>query len=112
MPASSTKIPLSFIAAWIMTGIGFLCFAGLAFFRPGYAAMKGVGLIAAACICCGVGEILNHPKEHVFVPENERVEGEEKYRRRRNICALGNLFVILAILLFFVGLGTLLYLRG
>lgn len=109
MTIPPAETPLMFIVAWLITTIGALAFGVLLFLQPPDNIMKGGCMLAAALLSVGVGEILNHPKEHVFVPDGEKGGGTDVYQRRRNICALGNLLLIAGVLLFFVGIGNLFY---
>lgn len=111
MTESSTTTPITFFIAWTIFIFGLLCTTALFFVEAAYPIVKAMALIGTALLSIGVGEILNHPKEVIFTPENDKKKSKELYRRRRNVCGLGNLFLIIGLLLFFMGLSSLIYRR-
>jgi hypothetical protein len=107
MTEISEKFPPLFIAACIFVCLGLILLACALFFmdRPVY--LRVWGGIATGLMVFGAGEILNHPREQIFRPEQPE-EGGKNFRRRRNTCGLGNLLDIIALLLFFIGLSSML----
>ncbi len=112
MTTVRTKFPILYLMAWFFTLTGLLGLIATLLIGPTYAIVKGMVLISAALIIFGLGEFLNHPKEKNFIAaEKEEKETAKRgqYIRRRNSCGLGNLFIIVALLLFFVGLSSVLF---
>ncbi len=70
---------------------------------------KGFSLISLSLIGFGIGEILNHPKESVSHEVGVSLEKAHSFIRKRNACGLGNLLAIMSILLFFIGLSSLIF---
>lgn len=108
MTDSSQKTPVLFILACVLAGIGALSFCAVMAIQPAAAIFKPLFFFTLALTALGTGEILNHPKEQIFASEERGTEEEDVWQRRRNVCGLGNLFDIVAILLFFIALGKVL----
>lgn len=105
MTNASKRFPSLYIAACILLGIGVTGFGGIfALALPPHIA-EGFRYIFVGFILFGIGENLNHPKATPPSPSS----GSQKVYRRRNVCSLGNLFDIGALLLLFVGLSDLLF---
>jgi hypothetical protein len=74
---------------------------------------KGIGEMAIGCLLLGAGEYLNNPK----CPQQLPASGTKKttfklsdyLKRRRNVCALGNLLDIAGVLMIFVGITSLFF---
>jgi hypothetical protein len=74
------------------------------------AILKGYTLLSLAVAIFGLGEICNHPKEKTISKVDESAAKTlHQVVRRRNPSSLGNLLLILALLLFFIGLSSLVY---
>ena len=106
---TARKNPLLIAAVACLSG-GVLLLAATIFIQPAFAVLKGLGMISIGILLFGGGEILNHPKEQVT--EKRSGGGTDIVtHRRRNACALGNLCIIFSLLLFFIGVSSLLYAR-
>lgn len=109
MSTKAKQFPILYIGAWIMIGFGVVCLGGTLLLQPPSAIFKGLVFISFALILFGTGELLNHPRERLIEPGQS--DKSPKFHRRRNVCSLGNLSDICALLLFFMGLAALLYQR-
>ncbi|MCP3887856.1 MAG: hypothetical protein GY702_03130 [Desulfobulbaceae bacterium] len=109
MTISTGKSPILYVVAWLLTLIGVLGLITTLIIEPRYTIVKGMVLISSALIIFGLGEFLNHPKEHSFIETEQGDTKRREYIRRRNTCGLGNLCIIVALLLFFVGLSSLIF---
>ena len=102
--ANNRFSPLYIVACIIFcvgsTGLGFIFVQQL----PSYI-YKGLLYIFVGFVLFGIGEHLNHSK----IPSNAGRQLIQRFHRQRNVCSLGNLLDIGALLLFFVGLSTLLF---
>lgn len=99
--------PVLMIAAYGALLLSLLVALSIVLFSPEFHSRIGLLKIAGGLLLFGVGELLNHPAQ--FRLEQNRKSGARSYRifhRNRNPCTLGNLAVILALLLFFIGLAT------
>jgi hypothetical protein len=105
MTHASNRLPSLFIAACILLGIGVVGFGGIFILELPPHISEGFRYIFVGFILFGIGEILNHPKTTTPTASS----GIQQVCRRRNVCSLGNLFGIGALLLFFVGLSALLF---
>ncbi len=109
MTITTSKFPILYIAAWVITATGLLGLFVTLFIEPKHTILKGMVLISAALIIFGLGEFLNHPKEKSFMATEQGDTKRREYIRRRNTCGLGNLCIIVALLLFFIGLSSLIF---
>jgi hypothetical protein len=96
-----------YIAAGILLGIGMVGLGCVFILQLPSHISQGFRYIFVGFIAFGIGEHLNHPQttSHVARPDSQQVY------RERNVCSLGNLIDIGALLLFFVGLSTLFFPR-
>lgn len=108
MTQQERKIPVTYYLAWALLTTGLTSALMPLLLQARYAVEKGIILVALAFCLVGIGELLNHPKEQIFIPEGDNKKLPQ-FRRRRNVCGLGNLFLIVGLLLFFVGLSSLLF---
>lgn len=105
MNHASNRLPSLYIFACILLGIGVIG-TGVIFAMKFHSHIsEGLRYIFVGFILFGFGEILNHQKTTIPSASSGIQEGY----RRRNVCSLGNLFDIGALLLFFVGISTLLF---
>ncbi len=109
MTKSTGKSPILYVVSWLLTLIGLLGLITTLIIEPHYTIVKGMVLISAALIIFGLGEFLNHPKEQSFITTEKDTTKRRQYIRRRNTCGLGNLCIIVALLLFFIGLSSLIF---
>jgi len=110
MADARNRFPPLYLAACIFLALGI---AGLStlftLHLPAYI-QKGLLYTCLGFISFGAGEMLNHPKTEQLSTDEENRAEPNNYRKR-NVCSLGNLFDIGALLLFFIGLSNLLF-RG
>lgn len=109
MAGATRRLPPLFITACFLLGVGMVCLAGTLVLQPPPHLFKGFMYISLAFVTFGTGEVLNHPKERLIAREQDT--GNQPFYRRRNVCSLGNLCDICALLLLFMGLAALLYPR-
>ncbi len=105
MTDASKRFPSLYIAACILLGIGVFGFCGIFALELPSQVSEGLRYIFFGFILFGIGENLNHPQ----ASPPSASSGSQQFYRRRNVCSLGNLFDIGALLLFFVGLSDLLF---
>lgn len=111
MTTEPKRLPLLFIMACTIFSAGVICL-GLTFtLQLNTHTFRGLLYISMALVVFGIGEIINHPKQRVITGEDRGDSSQVILRRRRNVCSLGNLCDIGALLLFFIGLATLLFPR-
>ena len=111
MTPEPKRLPPLFIMACIIFSAGVICL-GLTFtLQLNTHTFRGLLYISMALVVFGVGEIINHPKQRVITGESKSDSTHNTLYRRRNVCSLGNLCDIGALLLFFIGLATLLFPR-
>lgn len=105
MAGSSRRFPPLYILANVIFALG-LAGLGCIFILqlPAYI-FNGLLYIFIGFIVFGIGENLNHSKTPSTI-ENPDIQ---QFHRRRNVCSLGNLMDIGALLLFFIGLSALLF---
>lgn len=111
MADTDYRLPPLYFAAWAIVALGILGLGTVLLLHPSEQIHTGLLYIFSACIAFGTGEILNHPKPARLTIDKRTPPSELQPSRRRNPCSLGNLFDIGALLLFFIGLSTLLSLR-
>jgi len=104
------RFPPLYLAACISLFLGIAGLATLLILNHPTFIEKGLIYTFLGFICFGTGEILNHPKD-IYLSSGKEYKAEAQTQRRRNVCSLGNLFDIGALLLFFIGLSNLLF-RG
>lgn len=112
MEAATKRHPTLFILSCIFFLVGVVCL-GLSFvlqLEPNI--FKGMVYISLAFLAFGTGEIINHPKQRLINPVIGKDATAPQMYRKRNVCSLGNLFDIGALLLFFVGLAALFFPTG
>lgn len=112
MAAAPNRQPPLFIIACILFAAGVICL-GLSFtlqLDPNI--FKGLLYISCALVVFGIGEIINHPKQRFIAPATKKDDSTPRMYRKRNVCSLGNLCDIGALLLFFIGLAALFYHDG
>ncbi|MGW8194419.1 MAG: hypothetical protein ACWGOX_09160 [Desulforhopalus sp.] len=109
MDSSSGRPPSLFIAACTMlsAGVVFLILT-LILVLDGHV-FRGFIYISLALIAFGTGEIINHPKESLPLPEKNMLPSAPHLPRKRNASSLGNLCDIFSLLLFFTGIAALIY---
>ncbi len=104
------RLPPLYLAACISLILGIAGLATLFVLHlPAYV-RKGLIYTCLGFVSFGAGEIVNHPRISRLDSTEDYKEGATT-ERRRNVCSLGNLFDIGALLLFFIGLSNLLF-RG
>ena len=109
MEKTSKPYPPFFIIACFFLAAGMVSL-GLSFIlRLEPDTFKGLLYISLALLAFGTGEIINHPKQRLMVPDPGNDAPALQIYRRRNVCSLGNLFDIAALLLFFIGLAAFFY---
>jgi hypothetical protein len=110
MTTAASRLPPLFITACIFIGVGTVCLFGTLVLEPPSHISKGFLYISSAFILFGLGEVLNHPKERLntHTPEENPTQTTE-FQRRRNVCSLGNLCDICALLLFFIGISAMFF---
>ncbi|MFW2365131.1 MAG: hypothetical protein ACN4GW_01855 [Desulforhopalus sp.] len=109
MRTQQKRLPPLFIAACIIFAAGVACL-GLSFtLQLELHIFKGMLYISFSFLTFGIGEIINHPKQRLVISATEKDKLTRQVHRKRSVCSLGNLCDIIALLLFFVGLATLLY---
>lgn len=109
MEAAPKRHPPLFIISCIFFAAGVVCF-GLCFvlqLEPNI--FKGLLYISLAFLAFGTGEIINHPKQRLIGPATGKNPAARQMYRKRNVCSLGNLCDIGALLLFFAGLAAIFY---
>lgn len=110
MTSAASRLPPLFITACIFIGVGTVCLFGTIVLEPPSQILKGLLYLSSAFIIFGLGEVLNHPKERLNTQTLENSTHTTYFQRRRNVCSLGNLCDICALLLFFMGISTMLFL--
>lgn len=109
MAGASNRFPSLYIAACIIFSVGI---AGLGCIfvlqLPSYI-FQGLLYIFLGLIAFGIGENINHPKTLLITTSEDNTPDSPQFHRKRNVCSLGNLMDIGALLLFFVGLSALLF---
>jgi len=102
------RFPPLYLAACIFLALGVAGLTTLLLLHlPAYI-QKGLIYTFLGFISFGVGEIINHPKA-IRLSSDKEYTVDAKTLRGRNVCSLGNLFDIGALLLFFIGLSNLLF---
>jgi len=109
MADTSDRFPPLYLAACALLGVGIIGLAGVFWLRPPAHIFKGLLYISLGCLAFGTGEILNHPKSVLPETIQELKSDSPQIHRKRNVCSLGNLCDIGALLLLFIGLSTLIY---
>ncbi len=109
MPTVASRLPPLFITACTFIGVGIVCIFGTLVLEPPSHILKGLLYISSAFLIFGLGEVLNHPKERLTTPTQENTTHTREFQRRRNVCSLGNLFDICALLLFFMGISAMFF---
>jgi len=105
MAGASNRFPPLYIAACIIFCVGLVGLGCIFVLQlPSYI-FKGLLYIFIGFISFGIGENLNHSK----IPSPAESPDIQQFYRKRNVCSLGNLLDIGALLLFFVGLSDLLF---
>ncbi len=109
MSEQKSKFPPLFLTACTFFCLGIMGLFSTLWFAGQTPWHQGFFLISSSLVGIGIGEILNHPKEHV-VQSTAIDDGHPlDYYRRRSTTGLGNLLIIVAILLFFGGVSSLMY---
>jgi hypothetical protein len=111
MADAGYRLPPLYLAAWTIGTLGIVGLGGVWVLHPPVHMYSGLFYLAFACIAFGAGEILNHPQTPQLSTDASASPAGAKLCRRRNPCSLGNLFDIGGLLLFFVGLSSLLFPR-
>lgn len=109
MTKQKRKLPPMFLTACTFLFLGILGFFFTLFAVGATPSLKGFLLVSSSLIGFGIGEILNHPKVQIPQGTSNKENPAGDYYRRRSTCGLGNLMIIIAILLFFVGISSLIY---
>jgi hypothetical protein len=112
MAEKTNRLPFLYFASYLilLIGAGGLVYIFLA--HPPSEIFKGLLYIFLGFIAFGAGEILNHPKAQLITTgkdDDTYSTFSKQFHRKRNPCSLGNLCDIGALLLFFIGLSTLLF---
>ena len=107
MSSSAKQLPLLFVAACIFFIAGVICLGLTLTLQLDPATFRGYLLLSLALLIFGIGEIINHPNQRIFATPEEKLPTTPQVRRKRNVCSLGNLCDICAILLLFAGIGSL-----
>lgn len=105
MAGSCRRFPPLYIGANIIFTIGIVGLGCIFVLQLSSYIVNGLLYIFVGFILFGVGENLNHSK----IPSTTPSQGNQQFHRRRNVCSLGNLMDIGALLLFFIGLSALLF---
>jgi hypothetical protein len=105
MAGATNRLPPLYIAACTILGLGIAGLGSIFILELPSHFAKGLLYISVGCIAFGIGENLNHPKTTTPISSPDI---KQSYRIR-NVCSLGNLIDIGALLLFFVGLSALLF---
>ncbi len=112
MAGAGNRFPPLYLAACIIFGIGIAGLSCIFFLQlPSYI-FKGLLSIFLGLVAFGIGENLNHPNiPQPTLGQDSNTPKPPPCHRKRNVCSLGNLCDIGALLLFFIGLSTLLFPR-
>lgn len=110
MITGASRLPPLFITACMFIGVGIVCLFGTLVLEPPSHISKGLLYISTAFIIFGLGEVLNHPKERLNTHTQENSTHATEFQRKRNVCSLGNLCDICALLLFFMGISNMFFL--
>jgi uncharacterized membrane protein len=112
MAGASNRFPPLYIAACIIFAIGIAGLCSLFFLQLPTNVFKGLLSIFFGLTAFGIGETLNHPRiSQPTLSWNNNISKVPRIQRKRNVCSLGNLCDIGALLLFFIGLSTLFFPR-
>lgn len=109
MTIAASRLPPLFITACAFICAGIVCLLGILAWKPPAHIFKGLLYISSAFMIFGIGEILNHPKERLSAPKQENTAYTKAFQRKRNVCSLGNLCDICALLLFFMGISAMFF---
>jgi hypothetical protein len=111
MAGANIRFPLLYITACIILGAGLTGLVCIFVIQlPSYI-FRGLLYICIGLIAFGIGENLNHPKTLLIITNEDNSQKSQQFLRKRNDCSLGNLIDIGALLLFFFGLSTLLFVQ-
>jgi hypothetical protein len=110
MSETSFRYPPLIIVAVVCLIAGTILLATAVLLQPVFAVLKGLILISIALLLFWGGVMLNHPRKKMVVKKAED-DKVNSIKRISNPCALGNLCIIFSLLLFFIGISSLIYFR-